>query len=64
MALAEAELAQARERFTSGVSGNIEVINAQTSLVRARDAQIDARYAIAAARVAVARAAGVARTLH
>jgi outer membrane protein len=64
VALAEAELAQARERFTSGVSGNIEVINAQTSLVRARDAQIDARFAIAAARVAVARAAGVARTLH
>ena len=64
MALAEAELAQARERFTSGVSGNIEVINAQTSMVRARDAQIDARYAIAAARVLVARAAGVAHTLH
>jgi outer membrane protein TolC len=64
VALGEAELVQARERFTSGVSGNIEVINAQASLVRARDAQIDARYAIAAARVAVARAAGVARTLH
>jgi outer membrane protein TolC len=64
VSLAEAELAQARERFTSGVTGNIEVINAQAALVHARDALIDARYAIAAAHVAVARAAGVARTLH
>ena len=62
--LAEEELAQARERFTSGVAGNIEVINAQSSLLRARDAVIDARTATAAARIALARAAGVARTVR
>jgi outer membrane protein TolC len=62
--LAEEELAQARERFTSGVAGNIEVINAQSSLLRARDAVIDARTTTAAARIALARAAGVARTVR
>jgi len=64
VALAEAEVAQARERFASGVAGNIEVIDAQASLIRAHDALIDARFTIAAGRVAIARAAGVARTLH
>src|SRR5260221_308842 len=62
--LAEEEVAQASERFTNGVAGNIEVIDAQSTLLRARDAEIDARYALATARVALARAAGVARNLH
>jgi outer membrane protein len=64
LALAQAELDQARERFKAGVAGNIEVIQAQSSLVRARDTDIDARFAAAAARVALARAVGVARLLH
>jgi outer membrane protein TolC len=64
LGLAQAELDQARERFKAGVAGNIEVIQAQSSLVRARDTDIDARFAAAAARVALARAAGVARLLH
>src|SRR5579884_403639 len=62
--LAEEELAEARERFRAGVAGNIEVITAQANLIRARDTDIDARFAAALARVALARAAGVARTLH
>ena len=62
--LATDELGQARERFAAGVAGNIEVINAQASLLRARDTDIDARFAAATARVALARAAGLARTLH
>jgi len=62
--LAAEEMAQARERFAAGVAGNIEVINAQASLLRARDTDIDARFAAATARVALARAAGLARTLH
>jgi outer membrane protein len=62
--LAADELAQARERFAAGVAGNIELIDAQTSLLRARDTDIDARFAAATARVALARAAGLARTLH
>ena len=62
--LAEDELSQARQRFRAGVAGNIEVIDAQSNLIRARDTDIDARLAAAGARVALARAAGVARTLH
>jgi outer membrane protein len=62
--LAEDELAQARERFAAGVAGNIEVITAQASLIQARDADIDTRFSAALARVALAGAAGVARTLH
>jgi len=62
--LAESELAQARERFKAGVAGNIDVITAQAGLIRARDTEIDARFAAATARISLARAAGVARTLH
>ena len=58
------EVAQASERFTNGVAGNIEVITAQSSLLRARDTEIDARFTLAAARVALARAAGIARQLY
>jgi len=64
LGLAQQELDQARERFTSGVAGNIEVINAQANLIRARDAVIDARTAVATGRIALARAAGVARTVR
>ena len=62
--LADEELAEARQRFSAGVAGNVEVIDAQSALIQARDADIDARYAAAVARVALARAVGVARTLH
>jgi outer membrane protein TolC len=62
--LAAEEVSQARQRFRAGVAGNIEVINAQSSLLRARDADIDARFAAAAARIALARSVGAARTLH
>jgi outer membrane protein len=64
MRLAQDELDQARERFVNGVAGNIEIINAQSSLLRARDALIDARATTATARIALARAAGVARTVR
>src|ERR1043165_4107717 len=62
--LAAEEVSQARQRFKAGVVGNIEVINAQASLLRARDADIDARFAAVAARIALARSVGTARTLH
>lgn len=64
LALAEEELSQARERFRSGVAGNIEVIDAQATLNKARDAEIDARYTTAVARVSLARATGTAGTIH
>jgi outer membrane protein len=57
-------LAQSRERFKAGVAGNIEIINAQSNLIRARDTDIDARFAAALAHITLARAVGVARTLH
>jgi outer membrane protein TolC len=62
--LAAQELDQARERFANGVTGNIEVINAQSSLVRARDADIDARFATALARVNLAHALGLTRSVR
>jgi outer membrane protein len=62
--LAEDELAQARTRFANGVAGNIEVIDAQSNLNRAREALIEAQYTTAVARVELARASGVARTIH
>ncbi len=62
--LAAQEVSEARQRFKAGVAGNIEVINAQSSLLRARDADIDARFAAVAARIALARSVGSARTLH
>ena len=46
------------------MAGNIEVINAQESLVRAREADIDARFAGLTAKIALARSVGSARTLH
>jgi outer membrane protein TolC len=62
--LAAEEVSQAKARFKAGVAGNIEVITAQSSLLRARDADIDARFAAVAARIALARSVGSARTLH
>ena len=62
--LAAQEVSEARQRFKAGVAGNIEVINAQASLLRARDADIDARFAAVTARIALARSVGSARTLH
>ncbi len=62
--LADSELSQSRERFKAGVAGNIDVITAQAGLIRARDTEIDARFAAATARISLARAAGVSRTLH
>jgi outer membrane protein len=62
--LAAQEVSEARQRFKAGVAGNIEVINAQASLLHARDADIDARFAAVSARIALARSVGSARTLH
>ena len=55
---AEQELSQARDRFRAGVSGNADVITASLTLNAARTQLIDARAALQAARVALARAQG------
>ena len=60
-ALAEQEVAQARERFRAGVAGNADVITASLSLNVARTQVVDALTAYQTARVALARAQGSAR---
>ncbi|MCP9468953.1 MAG: TolC family protein [Nitrospira sp.] len=58
MELALKELAFARDRFTAGLGTNIDVTNAQTSLARARDNQIEALFRFNASRINLARAKG------
>ena len=56
--LANQTLAQARDRFTAGVTDNIEVVQAQESVATANDTLIAALYAHNIAKVALARALG------
>lgn len=60
--LAELEVTQARDRFENGISGNLEVIEAQSSRVQAQDARIDARFRVAVAQIDLKRALGDLRT--
>jgi outer membrane protein TolC len=64
LVLAEQEVAQARERFRQGVSGNADVITASMTLNAARDLVIDARTSYHLARVALASAQGMTTTLQ
>ena len=57
--LAEQELTQAQERFQAGVAGSVETTNAQSSVIAARDALIQARVAFSTARVSAYRSLGV-----
>jgi outer membrane protein len=57
--LAEQELTQAEERFRAGVAGSVETTNAQSSVIAARDALIQARVSYGTARVSAYRALGV-----
>jgi outer membrane protein TolC len=56
--LAERELEMARDRFQAGVGDNLEVVNAQTALANAREAQITALAVYNAARLNLASALG------
>jgi outer membrane protein len=56
--LAEREVSQARDRFTNGVAGNADVINAQLSLNNARDIVVEALTSYHSARVSLASAQG------
>lgn len=58
--LANQTLEQSRDRFTAGVSDNIEVVQAQESVASANDNLIGALYAHNVAKVALARALGSA----
>jgi outer membrane protein TolC len=57
--LAQQELSQAEERFRAGVAGSVETTNAQSSVIAARDALIQARVSYGTARVSAYRALGV-----
>ena len=63
LSLAEQEVAQARERFQAGVSGNADVITASITLNGARTQLVDALTSYHASRVALARAQGSIATL-
>ena len=64
LALAEEEVREARLLFGNGLAGNIALITAQTDLVNANNAMIDALAQTAGARVRLARAVGVTRSLQ
>ena len=58
--LAYRTLEQARDRFTAGVSDNLEVVQAQESLATANESYISSLYSHNVAKVAMARAIGYA----
>ena len=59
LGLANQTLDQARDRFSAGVTDNIEVVQAQGSVATANDNLISALYANHLARVSLARAMGM-----
>lgn len=60
MTLANDTLAQARDRFTAGVTDNLEVVQAQESIAAANQAYISSLYSFNIAKVELAKAVGVA----
>lgn len=58
--LANRTLEQARDRFTAGVSDNLEVVQAQESMASASESYISSLYSHNVAKVALARAIGYA----
>ena len=62
--LATETLQQTRDRFASGVTDNIEVVQAQESLADANDAYIASLYKYNIAKISMARAMGVAESKY
>jgi outer membrane protein TolC len=60
--LATETLQQSRDRFISGVTDNIEVIQAEDALATANDAYIASLYSYNLAKISLARAIGVAES--
>jgi len=60
--LATETLEQSRDRFSSGVTDNIEVVQAQDALATANDAYIASLYSYNLAKMSLARATGVAES--
>jgi outer membrane protein TolC len=53
-------MTQARDRFTAGVTDNLEVVEAQEALAAANESYISSLYAHNLAKVELARAVGFA----
>ena len=62
--LAEAELAQAQERFRAGVAGNSDAISALLSLTTSRAQLLDAETALPHSHISLARAEGLLSELQ
>jgi outer membrane protein TolC len=60
--LAKDELTQAQDRFTAGVAGTVEVVQAQEAVARASEQYIASVYAHTIAKAGLARAMGDAET--
>lgn len=60
--LAQQTLAQSRDRFASGATDNIEVIQAQEAVASANESYVSSLYAFNLARVELARATGSAES--
>ena len=60
--LANENLARSKDRFTSGVTDSVEVVQAEQSLASANDQYITSLYNHNLAKLSLARALGVART--
>ena len=60
--VANQTLTQARDRFTAGVTDNIEVVQAQDAVANAQEALISSMYAHNLAKVTLARAVGMTDT--
>lgn len=58
--LAKEEVAQARDRFTAGVTNNIEVVQAQDALAATNENYISALFAFNFAKLSLARSVGIA----
>ncbi len=62
--LATETLKQSRDRFSSGVTDNVEVVQAQEALAIATDAYIGSLYSYNVAKISLARATGVAESRY
>jgi outer membrane protein TolC len=58
--LAQQTLVQARDRFGAGVTGNIEIVQAQEDVARANESYISGLHDFNLARMQLARATGTA----
>ena len=62
VALANENLTRSKDRFSSGVTDSVEVVQAEQSLASANDQYITSVYSHNFAKLSLARALGVART--